>query len=684
MSRRIERGTSLIEVLTVIVVFLVGILALMQAFPSGLALLRATRSNTLASSLARAEMQRLQTASEALPDMIVPGFFLGGGTVFEINPAHPWNGLMPTADSGTGGELNMDGDVIVGGSSIGKWDKVSGANHYNRVIGEGGVVPAPRPIGALTGGLMHLQFSPVYYSRSVATGVGQPGILTAYANDLIRRWGNPEFNRPNPGRRGRDSVFFVVDSEADSPLFPGEDQVWVPIQQDTAGNPYLTGLRLSFTFTYQANTNFSQHDVVINIDPATVPATVMTSNGLWQVINLRELIAQPGEYSSTGFDAASFIAADLGSVRVQRAYSELPLSQPFQDGNPYQFKVLNDEVGSLLFNPSASRVKTESIVGGDLVPLQARVDYTVLDWRIIKDGFRVPPASGNSVVRLQLQGLKASSSDAADGRQFGGLGFLFPNGNNTVSGSDFAVLDEETGGIILGNTPGGIYNSYFVEKRGGSITFVDQDPAAGIQAYLTVIQPDGAWSAPQLVTVDGRAVKTYYMVQGEWAVQTHKSARSYRIAPGVGPSGLSAGEVFVGQTQLADGTLFGDENILYFPLSDLGHRVVISELRAQGPGGFSVVRDQEFHINTTRPLGGVLHAAINVAPKIPGSTLSWQQVGYPVKGVRGASVRVRVLYNPERFSLLPDARDNFNQLERWMRDTRTIEAEGFLASGARK
>lgn len=261
---------------------------------------------------------------------------------------------------------------------------------------------------------------------------------------------------------------------------------------------------------------------------------------------------------------------------------------------------------------------------------------------------------------------------------------MFPNGNNTVSGSDFAVLDEQTGGIILGNTPGGIFNSYFVEKRGGSITFVDQDPAAGIQAYLTVIQMDGTWSAPQLITVDGRAVKTYYMVQGEWAVQTHKSARSYRIAPGVGPSGLSAGEVFVGQTQLADGTLYGDENILYFPLSDLGHRVVINELRAEGPGGFSVVRDQEFHINTTRTLGGVVHAAINVATKVPGSVLSWQQVGYPVRGVRGASVRVRVLYNPERFSLLPDAQDNFNQLERWMRDTRTIEAEGFLAGGARK
>lgn len=684
MSRRFERGTSLIEVLTVIVVFLVGIMALMQAFPSGLSLLRATRSNTLASSLARAEMQRLQVSSEALPDMIIPGIFLANGTVFEINPGRPWNDIMAPADEVTGGEIDMDGNVIFGGSSIGRWDKVSGANHFNRVIGEGGAVPAPRPVGAMTGGLMHLQFSPVYYSRSAGTGVGQPGILTAYANDLIRRWGNPEFNRPNPGRRGRDSVFFVVDSEADSPLFPGEDQVWVPILRDTAGNPYLTSLRISFTFTYQSSTNYSQHDVVINIDPNTVPGTVMSNNGLWQVINLRELIAQPGEYASTGFDASSFIAADLGSVRVQRAYTELPLNQAFQDGNPYQFKVLNDEIGSLLFNPSAARVKTESIVGGDLVPLQARVDYTVLDWRIIKDGFRVPPATGNSVVRLQLQSLKVSSGTSADGTQFGGLGFQFPDGNNTVSGSDFAVLDEETGGIILGNTPGGIFNSYFVEKRAGSITFVDQDPAPGIQAYLTVIQMDGSWSAPQLVNVDGRAVKTYYMVQGEWAVQTHKSARSYRVAPGVGPSGLSAGEVFVGQTQLADGTLYGDENILYFPLSDLGHRVVISELRAEGPGGFSVVRDQEFHINTTRSLGGVLHAAINVAPKIPGAALSWQQVGYPVKGVRGASMRVRVLYNPERFSLLPDMRDNFNQLERWMRETRTIEAEGFLASGARK
>lgn len=684
MPRRFERGTSLIEVLTVIVIFLVGIMALMQAFPGGLALLRSTRSNTLASSLARAEMQRLQGSSEALPDMIVPVDYLGGGTVIEINPGKPSNGLMPTADTVTGGELTMDGDIIVAGSAIGKWERVSGANHFNRVIGEGGAVPSPRPVGSLNGGLMHLQFSPFYYSRSAGTGIGQPGIVLAYANDMIRRWGSPEFNRPNPDRRGRDSIFFVVDDEEDSPIFNGEDQVWVPVQRDSSGTNYLTSLRISFTFTYRPNAVASQHDVVVLLDPATAPNTVMTSNGLWQVINLRELVAQPGEYNATGFDSSAFVTADLGSVRVQRAYSEIPLAQPFQDGNPYQYKVLNDEIGSLLFNPSAAKVKVESVVGGELIPLQARVDYTVLDWRIFKDGFRVPPASGNSVVKLAMQGLKVSSSESADGRQFGGLGFFFPDGNNNVSGSDFALLDEETGGIILGNLPGGIYSSYFVEKRGGSITFVDQDPASGIQGYLTVIQPDGAWSAPQLVNLDGRAVKAFYMVQGEWAVQALKPARSYRIAPGVGPSGLSAGECFVGQTEMADGSFYGDTNILYFPLSDLGHRVVISELRGQTGSGFVTVREQEFHINSTAVLGGVLHATINVGSKLSGGVLSSAQAGYAVKGVRGASLRVRVLYNPEKFSLLPDAQDNFNQLERWMRETRSIETEGFLAGGASK
>ncbi len=682
MPRRFERGTSLIEVLTVIVVFLVGILVLMQAFPSGLALLRTTRSNTLASSLARAEMQRLQASGEALPEMILSVVFRGA--LIELNPGRPSRDLMPEADSGTGGELTMDGSILIGGTPIGRWDKVSGANHFNRIIGEGGAVPAPRPVGSMEGGLMHLQFSPFYYSRSAGTGVGQPGAVIAYANDMIRRWGDPEFNRPNPDRRGRDSVFFVVDSESESPIFPGQDQVWVPVQRDSSGSSYTTGLRISFTFTYQASAERSQHDVVVLLDPATAPGTVLTSNGLWQVINLRELIAQPGQYGSSGFDAMSFISADLGSVRVQRAYQEIPLSQGFQNGNPYQYKVLNDEIGSLLFNPSAARVKVESVIGGDLVPLQARVDYTVLDWRIIKDGFRVPPASGNSVVKLALQSLKVTSGESADGLAFGGLGFLFPDGNNNVAGSDFALLDEQTGGIILGNLPGGIFSSYFVEKKGGSITFIDLDAAPGIQGYLTVIQPDGSWSAPQLVTMDGRAVKAYYMVQGEWAVQTLKPARSYRIAPGVGPSGLSAGECFVGQTEMADGSRYGNANTLYFPLSDLGHRVVISELRAESGASYTTIRDQEFHINSTQVLGGVLHATVNLGSRLSGGDLSWDQAGYAVKGVRGSSLRVRVLYNPERFSLLPDAQDNFNQLEKWMRETRSIETEGFLQGGATK
>lgn len=684
MPRRFERGTSLIEVLTVIVVFLVGILVLMQAFPSGLALLRTTRSNTLATSLARAEMQRLQGSGESLPEMILSVVFRAGGTLIELNPGRPSRDIMPEADQLTGGELTMDGNIIVGGSAIGRWDKVSGANHFNRIIGEGGAVPAPRPVGAMEGGLMHLQFSPFYYSRSAGTGVGQPGAVIAYANDMIRRWGDPEFNRPNPARRGRDSVFFVVESEADSPIFPSQDQVWVPIQRDSGGLSYTTGLRISFTFTYQANAIRSQHDVVVIVDPATAPASVLVSNGLWQVINLRELIAQPGAYGASGFDASSFLNADLGSVRVQRTYTEIPLAQAFQSGNPYQYKVLNDEIGSLLFNPSASRVKVESVVGGDLVPLQARVDYTVLDWRIIKDGFRVPPASGNSVVKLALQSLKASSSESADGLQFAGLGFMFPDGNNNVAGSDFALLDEQTGGIILGNLPGGIFSSYFVEKRNGSITFIDLDAAPGIQGYLTVIQPDGTWSAPQLVNMDGRAVKAHYMVQGEWAVQTLKPARSYRIAPGVGPSGLSAGECFVGQTEMADGSRFGAANTLYFPLSDLGHRVVISELKAANGTSYSTIRDQEFHINRTETLGGVLHATVNLGGRLNGGDLSWDQAGYAVKGVRGSSMRVRVLYNPERFSLLPDAQNNFDELEKWMRETRIIETEGFLPGGANK
>jgi len=68
----LRHGTSLVELLVVMVVFLVGILAIVQIFPGGFRVLNTTRNNSVASAFARQQIEQLKSRSEQLPDAIVP------------------------------------------------------------------------------------------------------------------------------------------------------------------------------------------------------------------------------------------------------------------------------------------------------------------------------------------------------------------------------------------------------------------------------------------------------------------------------------------------------------------------------------------------------------------------------------------------------------------------------------
>ena len=72
MSRaRHNAGTTLIEVLVVIVIFLVGILAVVQIFPKGFQILLFSRNASVATALSRDEIERLKSRPDQLPDGIV-------------------------------------------------------------------------------------------------------------------------------------------------------------------------------------------------------------------------------------------------------------------------------------------------------------------------------------------------------------------------------------------------------------------------------------------------------------------------------------------------------------------------------------------------------------------------------------------------------------------------------------
>ncbi|HTQ09351.1 MAG TPA: prepilin-type N-terminal cleavage/methylation domain-containing protein, partial [Fimbriimonadaceae bacterium] len=73
-SRR--SGTTLVEILVVIVVFMIGILAIAQIFPGGLRILEYSQFDTMATSLGRSEMEMLKNHADQLPEDIVPVQFV--------------------------------------------------------------------------------------------------------------------------------------------------------------------------------------------------------------------------------------------------------------------------------------------------------------------------------------------------------------------------------------------------------------------------------------------------------------------------------------------------------------------------------------------------------------------------------------------------------------------------------
>lgn len=695
MRRRLDSGTSLIEILVVIVVFLVGILAIVQAFPPGFALLRTTRSNTVAAALAKAEMQRLQGNPDQLPEIIAPAVW--NGTVITLVPERTFANLMPPTDAGTG-RLDPNGNILVGGSPIGNWQRISMSNSFTRVIGEGRVVPAPRQVGPYLGGLIQFNFGPMFYFRDAGTGIGNVGVLQVYGNDLVRRIGNLDRWNPNPFRPAVDFQYFFIEADdAGNPdttvnPFPNVDQVWVPKQIRTGGATVRQPIRVSFNFTYDVGGgNFAQYDVVILADPNTMPDTVIREVGSYWAINLQNLVSYPGVYGTPAYTAAQFIGADFTSMRVQRVYEELPLAAPFDPALPLQYKVTANELGAILVNPAAYNVKVRGANNIEY-PLMARADYSVYDWRIIRDDFRGPEASdpaalaaSGAPIKLGLQSIKPASGLGPDLRAYAGLGFQTPNVSLVLGSQDFVLVDLESGGVLLGNQPGATGNSYSVQKREGTVTFNDVRPdLTGIQARVSYPQPDGTWSAPVDINITGRSLRALYMARGEWSVQTAKAANFYRVS-GFSVSGMRVGEVYVGSSSLdLGGTPIGDATRLYFPLSELGNRIVVAELWYTLNGSIQVLRDQEFQIEGIQTIAGVPQAFADIRAKVTSNpadsfAFNFTRNGYSVRGVKGSSMKVRVLWNPDSFNLTASETNNFLALEQWMRSTRRIQVEGFVA-----
>ncbi len=671
IRNRRRRGTSLIEVLVVIVVFLVGILAVVQIFPGGLNILRSTRDSTIADNLARAELERIKGSADSMAQAILPGKYVLIGSVVAFVPDSDTTerDMMPDGAVGVDGS---NGHVFNASGDVGNWAFVSGANRVNRVIGEGKRVPAPRFIGSGVGGsyggLMSLQFAPIYYSRQ-PSGVGTPGILELYGNNLVRRFGDRDANRPNAFGGYNENTFFYVDNSDTDPTdpFPNEDQLWI-----APGAP--RSFRISFTFNYNQGGNVQQFNLIrsVILNPGSPPPFAAIKGNYW-VMSLQKLIAEPSAYGPSPYMESNYISTEYDSLSVQRVFIELPLTTAFS-GDPYEYKVISANLGFILVNPVAFSYKVNKPTGRE--PLTARADYSVFDWRIIRDDFRVPGIVPYTIKTL-LKNIKVKGADGPDGLRIPGLGVQTPISNGVTDDRDFVVLDRETGGVILPS-------SYKIDKSAGILTFIDEDgdPSNGMVAARISYpnaDPLNPWQNNIIVPdIRGRSLRAMYMANGEWAPQVLKASTQYQVTVVSSPSNLEVGQCYVGGSNGFSGV----PTRIYFPASEDGKKVIIGEIwYRDAANNLQVLQDQEFQVQ--RGQGDPFNRPfVDIALKDPSAVQFDYSNGYSVRRVRGASVSVRVLWNPIGFKLNgPTQADNLRALEGWMRSMKKSETETFLIGG---
>ncbi|MBC8064218.1 MAG: hypothetical protein H7Y17_05265 [Chlorobia bacterium] len=673
-SRR-TAGTSLVEILVVIVVFLIGILAIVQIFPGGFRLLGLTASQSKATQLARKEIERLKSRADQLPDRIVPVRYVRatGELVAIVDSLRRTNDLGPTADS-----LTQGGNFFFAGDDLGPWRRGAGANTVTRIVGESSIIPAPRPAaGALSdqffyGGLMTLQFGPAVFNPEVGgNSANNDVVFNVYGNDLSLALGaSPVNGSPGPFR---EYLYFCANPELTTA------EIHIP----RAGIP----VRYRFAATIYVR------DAALNVRTLEILDQILTVNNLagddYDELSLAALVAPlllPGD---------TFIGVAFDSLQLAPLFERIPKANSFSVGDPYEYKLIDDvnvgvtnaNMGALLFNPAGYKYFVPNSQGRR-IPLTARVNYNVYDWGIVREEFRIPSGTNDST-KLVLNGLKVKGNADTDGRTYNGLGFNVPNGAGGNQELDVVVQDTETGGIYAhnpANLADPLQTAYRVDKSIGSVKFQDRDLSTP-EMEVTLYRPDD-WTPIQIDDARGRSVRVYYQSTQEYQVQVMKSAARY-----IGVSGIpGSGQCSIGS--LADPL---QATKLYFSNSELGRSVTINEayvrwdLDGPGPGLTTEVRKVSVSgaIKAPNALDPVQQPYLDLSDVYgAGWAVTWSDVdetgkapGYIMRGVRGSSVAVRVLWNPQKFSLGTDTTANMTAFDRWASNWRKATTETFLQKG---
>lgn len=671
-ANRIAAGTSLIELLVVIVVFLVGILAMVQIFPGGFRILSGTRDTSISTTLGAAEMGRIRSNEDQMPEQVVPVMWTYAGVqngqnvyVGVLDPTRSEDDLGPE-----GPQIDPTGNVLdFSGNPVGPWQTSSGANNVRRIIGEGRTVPAPRQVGPEFGGMMLPIFGPIDHSTAGST----PDFLV-YGNDMDKQEGTPE---PTvQGQIVQRYQYYVDDSNPSNPT------LYIP-QNPTIQHSY----KLSMTAYVNSGGQTIQRAFVA-MPPITVGGTA--SSNPYQAVQISTIpgVLQAGEtLNSVDFDSIrlAILFDDISSASAGTGWD----SNRNPDGtpeNPFQYKLLDQPAsnppppahsgmaGLVVVNPMAYGYNLQT-AGGAKTVLEVRLDYDVSDWRILKEDFRIPDTAPYQY-QLRLTSLKHHNGYEPDATIFPGINVPLPNEQGSgPEYRDVYIMDMQTGGLYS-------KTSFTVNYSTGLITFINSNPNPSGPLQVGLVPPSEPFysGTPTSLNAAGRTARIFYMAVGEWSTQFLKAASAYTQASSTTPP---PGQFYIAPALTSGGSLppNNGDNKIRFPIADVGKTVTIDELWYVG--GDSQTHEANGHTfvvqkDTASGGGNPFISITDIDPQAQGADYSH---GYAVRGVKGASVAVRVLHNRAFLKFGNSNTQNVSTFERWGRNWRSTTAESVLERG---
>ena len=533
-----QQGASLIEVMVILVILLIGLGTIIRIFPIGLGTLRTTETRTLAVQLANQQAEQLKADAQNLPQGVLLAYFdSNGNRVFDA-----------TQDADSLGAYNPTANA---NATVNPY--YTDVNKYRFIDGE--VVKVAPPVitdDYGTASIYLVKFGPVFMSAAAGNSTTA---IAANASDYLRVYSAPfqEINAPfgpppnPPGNavdnsnqvRGylRGSQSYLIDpDDSDDDDGSGKPHIFLP--PTTAKKTYL------ISYSYDSGSG-----VYKTVDKQPFPDAVGTgtNGGQWETI-----VTPAGKAILPGstrvyrvFDRVTTTAPVGATPGVINWGSNAP-SDPNAPYDPYQYALLSDNIknasnastfaniGRIAFNPAGASYGQRNAEGQQA--FTAYVDYSVLDWHILREDREVPSGVpgqyGEISVRTTLGNWKQKGNPNPDNTIYDGM---FGPGTK-----DLVVIDLQTGrelatdgvDISSGSATATSAADYWLNNeqngsyRSGTIyVHVTKDPATN--------NPTADGPVPR-----GSQIRILYKADGDWGVSIQKAYSRYQGVASV--TGLTA------------------------------------------------------------------------------------------------------------------------------------------------